>query len=83
MLRISCKVSTFEPPLRRAGGHGWFADIRHQQEAINGRIAPMAVVPGSMGITRIQTFAQIWRQLLRCLLRGKRTLYAIEPIVGL
>jgi hypothetical protein len=26
----------------------------------NGRIAPMAVVPGHLAVTRMQTFAQVW-----------------------
>ena len=31
--------------------------------------APKAVVPGPFAVTRLQTFAQVRRQLLTCLLR--------------
>jgi hypothetical protein len=31
--------------------------------------APIAVVPGRFAVTRMQTFAQVWWQLLRCPLR--------------
>jgi hypothetical protein len=29
----------------------------------------MAVVPGRLAVARMQTFAEVWWQLLRCLLR--------------
>jgi hypothetical protein len=33
------------------------------------RSAPMAVVPGRLAVARMQTFAEVWWQLLKCLLR--------------
>jgi hypothetical protein len=39
-------------------------------ELLNGRIAPISVVPGRLSVARMQTFAEVWRLLLRCLLRG-------------
>jgi hypothetical protein len=33
--------------------------------------APMAVIPGRLAVPRMQTFAQAWWQLLRCLLRAE------------
>jgi hypothetical protein len=42
------------------GEVGWSADVS-AFEALNGRIAPMAVVPGRLAVGQMQTFAQVWR----------------------
>ena len=44
---------------------------------LNGRIAPISVVPGRLSVARMQTIAEVWLWLLRCLLRvWKAAVYA-------
>jgi len=38
----------------------WFAEVFLGVLELNGRIAPMAVIPGHLAVTRMQTFDQAW-----------------------
>jgi hypothetical protein len=51
-----------------------------------GGSAPKAVVPGGLPVARMQTFAQLWRQLVGCLLwvasRHSRSASPLTPLAG-
>jgi hypothetical protein len=55
MLMQNRTLASARPAMTAQGGLPTFL-----LEALNGRIAPMAVIPGRLGVPRMQTFAQAW-----------------------